>query len=242
MKQDIILVSPRTEHLTNICKILKHFGMDVSQVENIGSVNAGLISHSPAFLLLDENVEEVESFLAKVHKLVLHPSPYIMVAGTFIHREDRIAILNVGADTCVGKPINAEEILAVVRAVQRRESRFARMQRGRLLPRIEHKELTIDPLRRIVTMRGKQVSLTIKEFDILCFLAYRAGTVVTKEELFESVWKEPYHQASTGVIDHISSLRQKLGLHKKNKDYIETVFGIGYRFADIKDENYSCDV
>lgn len=78
--------------------------------------------------------------------------------------------------------------MAVVRAVQRRESRFARMQRGRLHPCIEHKELMIDPTRRAVVMRGEQVSLTAKEFDILCFLAYRAGTVMTKEEIYESVF------------------------------------------------------
>lgn len=241
MKQDIMLVSSHTEQINNVCRILKHFGMDVSQIDNIERVNAGLVLHSPAFLLLDEDMEGLESFLVEIPKRVLHPPPYIIIAGIFPHSEDRIAVLNFGADTCISKPINAEEILAVIKAVHRRESRLARLQRGKLFPRIEHKELSIDPVRKVVVMRGEQVSLTVKEFDILCFLAYRAGIVVTKKEVFESVWKEPYHEASTGVVDHISSLRRKLGLHKKDKDYIETVFGVGYRFADTKKENHSCD-
>lgn len=150
-------------------------------------------------------------------------------------------MLELGADACVSKPVNAKEIFAIVRAVYRRESRLARLQRGKLLPRIEHKKLKIDPFRRIVMMRRDLIELTAKEFDVLYFLAYHAGTVMTKKEIYESVWKETYDETSTGVADHISSLRRKLGLHKKDKDYIETVFGIGYRFADTKKENHSCD-
>lgn len=228
---DIVLVLPQTKCLRNVCSILRCFGMDVFQTEDIKSVKAGLSLHSPAFILLDGDKEETESFLMDVSRQRLFPPPYIIVVGTFPCREDRIVMLNTGADICIDKPVNAEEILAVVRAVFRRERRLARLHGGKLLPRIEHKQLVIDPLCRTVTMNGGQVSLTAKEFDILYYLAFRAGTVLTQEEIFEAVWKEPYNKSSTGVPDHISSLRRKLGLHKRDKDYIETVFGVGYRFA-----------
>lgn len=237
MKQDIILVLPQTEYLANVCIALKRFKMEVFLVNDIGYVDAGLSLHSPAFLLLDADMEGIETFLLDVSKRLLHPTPYIIVSGAFSHSEDRIIMLNIGADICIGKPISAEEVLAVVKAVYRRESRFARLQSGNLLPCIEYRQLTIDPLRRTVTMKGKEVELTAKEFDILYFLAFRAGTVLTRKEIFEAVWKETYDESSTGVVDHISSLRRKLRLHKRDKDYIETVFGVGYRFTKGK-ENY----
>lgn len=234
MKQDIILVSSQTKHLTNVCKVLKRFGMDVSQVEKVECMNAGLTSHSPAFFLLDVDLEGAEHFLSELSKCLIYPPPYIMVAGTFPHSKDRVAMLTIGADICIGKPINAEEVLSVVKSVQRRERRLARLNCGKLLSCIKHKELTIDPLRRTVTMRGNQVALTAKEFDILYLLAYREGTVLSKKEIFETIWNETYSKTSTAVSDHIYSLRQKLGLDKKNQDYIQTVFAKGYRFASIE--------
>lgn len=98
-------------------------------------------------------------------------------------------------------------------------------------PQIRHGELSIDPLRHTVTMREEPVSLTVKEFDILHFLASYPGIVFTKAQIYERVWREDFSIASTSVSDHISSLRQKLGLNARDGRYIQTVFGVGYRFV-----------
>ena len=164
---------------------------------------------------------------------VFSPPPYILAAGAFFSTSECITILDLGADAYINKPISADEIRAVIYAVLRRERRIARLHIGRLLPCFDYKDLSIDPLRRLVEMRGETVDLTEKEFDILYLLAYHFGKVLTKEEIYESVWKKACVSSAASVSGHVFSLRQKLGLDPKDKDYIQTVFGIGYRFARI---------
>lgn len=96
---------------------------------------------------------------------------------------------------------------------------------------MKHKELVIDPMRRTVEMRDEPVHLTVKEFDVLFLLASKAGTALTKEEIYEAVWNADRDYMGTQVSDHIFTLRRKLGLGKKDQAYIQTVFGVGYRFA-----------
>lgn len=78
LKQDIILISSQAERLTNVCKALKRFGVYVSQIGDIESANAGLSSYSPAFLLLDGDMVEIESFLTGISRRSLFPPPYII--------------------------------------------------------------------------------------------------------------------------------------------------------------------
>jgi len=205
--------------------------MNVSQAESIDRLYAGLALSSPAFLLLDIDMEGSKHFLAEVAKNVLALPPYIIVAGNFSPKVDFASMLDLGADACISKPINASAILSVINSVFRRERKVARLHLGRLLPCFEYKDLMIDPLRRVVEMRNKPVMLTVKEFDILYLLASHSGNVLTKEEIYRSVWNTEYDYAATNVSDHISMIRQKLKLGKKDRDYIQTVFGVGYRFA-----------
>ena len=86
----------------------------------------------------------------------------------------------------------------------------------------------------MVEMRKKPIQLTAKEFDVLLLLASKAGAILTKEEIYETVWKADCSYMSTNVSDHISTLRQKLSLDKKDQSYIQTVFGVGYRFSTSK--------
>jgi len=143
-----------------------------------------------------------------------------------------VRALNLGADACLKKPIDAEEVLAIINAALRRAERTALFQPPlQPAPRIERGELAIDPPRRLVTMRGQPVSLTAKEFDILYLLASYPGIVFSKSQIYERVWKDDFKFATTSVSDHISDLRQKLGLNAKDGRYIQTVYGVGYRFA-----------
>ena len=101
-------------------------------------------------------------------------------------------------------------------------------------PPIKHKGLSIDPLRRQVSIDGRQVTLTVKEFDILHLLASYPGIVFSKEQIYEHVWNDDFRFTTTSVSDLISSLRKKLGLNARNNQYIQTVHGAGYRFANSK--------
>lgn len=223
MKKTLMIISERSDHLIGECAILRSSGVELLYARNKYEVEAGLQMHSPAFALLDFDIEGV-NFLLK--KLVLSPHglhPYIMVAAHYADSNERAHMLRRGADFCVEKPINEYEVLAVIDAV------FRRVMRRSI---IRFEELVINTSGRIVTMRGKPVALTRKEYEVLCLLACHAGTVLTKEEIYQTVWRTGETSNSTHVSDQISSLRAKLGLSRKDTTYIHTVIGVGYRFGE----------
>ena len=231
MKQDLVLVCRKTEYTTHVRNFLRDHHINTVVVENAADLKAELSSYSPAFLLLDFGIKGNESLFSKLSISAMRPLPYIIIADTFPNGAARAAVLNRGVDACVETPLIADEVLAVINAVLRREQRIARSRLSRTLPRMKHKELVIDPMRRTVEMRDEPVHLTVKEFDVLFLLASKAGTALTKEEIYEAVWNADRDYMGTQVSEHIFTLRRKLGLGKKDQAYIQTVFGVGYRFA-----------
>lgn len=222
MKRNLMLISERSEHISEVYNILCRSNLDVVFVESIYEAKAGLDSHSPAFVLLDFDIKGADFLLNEIAFGQNFFPPYIIVAASYRNGNDRAHMLKRGADCCVDKPINADEVLAMIAAVLRRHKNNSI---------IEYKELTINKSSRTVTMRGKAVSLTRKEYEVLCVLANHVGTVISKEEIYQAVWKGSYNHKNTNVSDQISSLRFKLGLSSKDSTYIYTVIGVGYRFG-----------
>ena len=192
--------------------------------ENTYDAKARLEIHSPAFVLLDFGIKGADFLLSEISFGSHVPRPYIMVAAVYANGNDRAAMLKRGADHCVDSPVNAHEVLAVVNSVLRRRSKQAHIFR--------YKDMAINKSCRMVTMHGKAVTLTRKEYQVLCFLADHAGTILTKEEIYRAVWDAEYDPKSTNISDQIYSLRCKLGLSSKDTDYIRTVIGVGYCFGD----------
>lgn len=227
-----MLVCSRKEYFNDLQNVLIESDMSVTQSEGTQNAMVSIIQHSPAFLFLDFDVEDAASFLQKVSSsILLRPIPYILIADTFSRGRDRAAMFDLGADACIEKPIDPAEVSALIHAVLRREQKITRLNTGRLRSRIEHKDLTIDPMRRIVTMCGEPVALSPKEFDVLCLLAEHAGIVLSAQTIYEAIWKSGFELSNTRIADSIYSIRHKLKLCKKDMDYIQTVFGVGYRFA-----------
>lgn len=230
--KDILIILSRKDQPELVCAVLAHHGITATLAEDVQNAVLSMESHINAFLLLDLDLEGADSFLELVVNSFRDPPPYLLAADAFPDSAARVKALNLGADACLEKPVDAEEVLAVINAALRRAERLAQME-GPFpsAPQIRHGELSIDPLRHTVTMRDEPVLLTVKEFDILHFLASYPGIVFTKSQIYERVWEEDFKFASTSVSDHISSLRQKLGLNAKDGRYIQTVFGVGYRFV-----------
>jgi two-component system, OmpR family, response regulator RegX3 len=139
---------------------------------------------------------------------------------------DRVVGLELGADDYVVKPFSARELVARIRAIQRRGrptgSRRATIAIG---------DLRLDPASRIVTKEDEPIDLTAKEFDLLHLLMTRAGEVVGREEIMDEVW-DPHWFGPTKTLDvHISWLRRKIGDDASDGRYITTVRGVGFRFA-----------
>jgi len=152
----------------------------------------------------------------------------VIVATARRSEKDIIELLNLGADDYVTKPFSGGQILARMAAVLRR-SRGTADERPAA---VTVGELTISPKSRQVELRGEQLQLTRREFDVLLYLAERVGEVVTRRELLTEVW----HQTSVGeeqTIDvHVSWLRRKLGETAAEPRFLHTVRGVGVMMVE----------
>ena len=90
--------------------------------------------------------------------------------------------------------------------------------------------LYIDKRKRIVVRKKNEIDLTYTEFEILLLLAQNAGTVFSKEQIYDRVWKEPYYGDYNIVMSHIRNIREKIEDNPSKPVYIQTVWGVGYRF------------
>ncbi|MGB7923209.1 MAG: response regulator transcription factor [Pyrinomonadaceae bacterium] len=153
-------------------------------------------------------------------------TPIIMLTAR-VTEADRVAGLDLGADDYITKPFSVRELMARVRAVLRRVDETA-------TARYEDSRLTIDFAEMRVVCDGESVKLTRKEFSLLATLARSAGRVATRQHLLDNVWGYEYFGDTRTLDVHIRRLRQKLG---PCGDAIETVVGVGYRFAGMKERD-----
>ena len=148
--------------------------------------------------------------------------PIIMVTAkgeTF----DKVLGLDEGADDYVAKPFGMMELMARIRAALRHGGQREPQRRTYSLG-----TLFVDPTQHIVRDGEREVTLTLKEFQVLCLLMERAGTVFTRDQLLNTIWGYEFDGASRTVDVHIRTLRQKLG---RSGDCIETVRGVGYKIS-----------
>lgn len=134
--------------------------------------------------------------------------------------------LRSGADDYLTKPFFMEELVARILSLIRRYTRFNR-EDGQVFV---FDGLTIDPDDRSVQTAGGTYELPPKEFDLLLYLAKNQGKILTKQRIYEEVWKEEYVYDDSNIMAVISRLRKKIEENPGNPRYIQTVKGIGYRF------------
>ncbi len=142
---------------------------------------------------------------------------------------DKVAGLEVGADDYITKPFSMREFRSRVKAALRRSRMVADPTDEEA---IEHGELTIDPARRLVTLRDEEVAATYVEFEILNALARSPGKVLSRETLLEHVWGDSDYRDPRTVDVHIRHLREKIETDPKQPEYLFTVRGVGYRFRE----------
>ena len=140
---------------------------------------------------------------------------------------DKIRGLGLGADDYMQKPFSPNELVARVHA---HLTRYERLTSKAAAPRLSVRGLSIDRSDRRVFIHGQERSLTPKEFDILLFLMENPNRVYSKEDLFERVWGLDSLGDSDTVVVHVRRLREKIEPEPQNPQFIETVWGVGYRF------------
>ena len=151
-------------------------------------------------------------------------APVILLSAKGEER-DRVLGLSLGADDYVVKPFSPAELVARVDAVLRRVERSPVPEAP-----LEFGELTIDPSRRSVTVRGMDVRLTPREFDLLLYLARHPGGVFSHDQLMKAVWRYSFYTDTSTVTVHIRRLRAKIESDPSQPRHIQTSWGVGYRF------------
>ncbi|RHR11146.1 DNA-binding response regulator [Pseudoflavonifractor sp. AF19-9AC] len=198
-------------------------GMEAEGFERPSRFWSALEERKPELLLLDIMLPE-EDGLQILKRLRADPNtrklPVIMLTakGT---EYDKVLGLDQGADDYIAKPFGMMELMARIRTALRHAG-----QDGEEKTTYRVGELYVDPSRHIVRDGQREVTLTLKEFQLLCLLLERKGTVFTRDQLLNTIWGYEFDGASRTVDVHIRTLRQKLG---DSGNCIETVRGIGYK-------------
>lgn len=141
---------------------------------------------------------------------------------------DRVLGLEMGADDYIVKPFSPRELVARVKAILRRTTKGG--PAGAPQAVIEAGDLRINEDTREVTIGGSPVSLTPKEYDLLLQLARHPGRVFTRDQLLEQVWGYNFFGEARTVDTHITRLREKMARVPGDRQYISTIWGIGYKF------------
>ncbi|EMP54272.1 two-component response regulator [Marinobacter santoriniensis NKSG1] len=146
---------------------------------------------------------------------------------------DRVLGLEMGADDYLTKPFSVAELSARIKALFRRVDALA--ARAEATPEPEEivvDGLRVDPVRRRVTVRDQEVELTAREFDLLWYFARHPGRVFSRAQLLDAVWGYNHDGYEHTVNTHINRLRNKIEADPADPHYVQTVWGVGYRFMD----------
>lgn len=177
--------------------------------------------------ILDVMMPEIDGFAlcAKIRESYTYP---IIMLTARVGDVDKITGLTIGADDYVTKPFNPLELLARVKAQLRRYKSYS-VAKPVNTEIFECNGMCINRQEHTVTLFEESVNLTPTEFEILWLLCKNAGTVVSSEKIFETVWKEDYLDSNNTVMVHIRRIRDKLKEPPRNPKIIKTVWGVGYK-------------
>ncbi len=169
----------------------------------------------PALALLDIMLPDGNGLDVLARLKQKYPTMGVILLSALGQETDKVRGLNLGADDYVAKPFGVLELAARVNALLRRSRQNASLVRG---------NLALDEDTMTATLRGVRLELNNKEFNLLKYLMQKEGKALTRENILNAVWG--YDEGETRTVDnHVARLR-KLGI-----DYIETVFGVGYKFV-----------
>ena len=226
----ILLVEDERSIAEPFARMLGREGFVATVAATAASALEAFDREPPDLVLLDLNLPDGDGRDVARELRSRSRVPIIMLTarGT---ETDRVVGLEIGADDYVVKPFSAAEVVARIRAVLRRTAESGPDGDAGPTEPIEIRELRIDPAARRVVMGDDEVELSRKEYDLLLALAARAGTVVTREDLMSEVWDENWFGSTKTLDVHIGWLRRKLGDDAAEPRWIETVRGVGVRFA-----------
>ena len=223
-----ILVIDDEDSILNVVEAyLKSDGNTLHLARDGVSGLAAFRRYNPDLVILDIMLPEMDGMEVLQH-IRRESDVYVLMLTAKSEEFDRVMGLTVGADDYLTKPFSPRELAARVKAILRRGRNTAQDERQVLT----FKHLKIDTARYEVERNGDQIELTALEFKLLSTLATYAGMVLSREQLLERVWGYDFYGEERVVDVHIGHIRQKLEYDPADPQFIITVRGVGYKFAD----------
>lgn len=228
MKKRILIIEDEVSIAELQRDYLEISGYDVV-IEKTGDKGLGrALKEDYDLMILDLMLPNIDGFEICRKVRDIKNTPILMVSA---RKEDidKIRGLGLGADDYITKPFSPSELVARVAA---HISRYERLvgSNEKKSKTITVRNLVIDKDSRRVWVEGKEISFTGKEFDLLLFMAENPNRVFSRDELFENIWRMDALGDVSTVTVHIKKIREKIELDSSKPQYIETIWGIGYRF------------
>jgi two-component system, OmpR family, response regulator ResD len=210
-----------------VCRYLQRAGYETRVALDGFEAVESAAAHKPDLVVLDLMLPGLDGLEAmrRIRALGGRRAAIILLTARG-EESDRVIGLRLGADDYVVKPFSPAELVARVDAVLRRVDTVPDQE-----PPLHFGALVVDPGGRRVHVGDDEVVLTQREFELLLFLARHAGRAFTRNELMDHVWGYSFYTDTSTVTVHIRRLRAKLEEVPERPRWIETVWGVGYRFA-----------
>ncbi|HHT7124881.1 response regulator transcription factor [Bacillus cereus] len=219
-KYRVLVVDDESDMRQLVGMYLDNFGYEWGEAENGKEALKKLETDHYDFVVLDIMMPEMDglSVCKEIRKTSDVPIIFLTAKG---EEWNRVNGLRMGADDYIVKPFSPGELVARMEAVLRRYTKQEQQEE------IQFGPILINEKSRRIEAGGEQISLTVKEFDLLYFLCQHTGQVFSREQLLEKVWGYDYAGSTRTVDTHVKTMRLKLG---ESGNYIQTVWGVGYKF------------
>lgn len=225
MAQHILVVDDKASGRRLLQEYLEEQGYTVAAVENGQMALYAVRQRRPDLILLDIMMPEMDGYTFLRTYRQEAQTPVIFLTAK-LEETDKVVGLELGADDYITKPFGMRELLARVRAVLRRTTEATPA------PEILRAgNITLDKGQRRVTVSDEPVKLTPSEFELLATLMRRPGQVFARQDLLDFLGGDNWEGTERSIDVHIRHLRKKIEPDPQTPQYIETVFGVGYRFA-----------
>ncbi|KAA3664963.1 MAG: DNA-binding response regulator [Chloroflexi bacterium] len=235
MKQKILVVDDDKEIVRLLRGYLEKAGFEVLVAYDGGTAVHTLRRERPDLLVLDLMLPDMDGWdITRTvrNDTILMATPIIMLTAR-VEDTDKIIGLELGADDYVTKPFNPPEVVARVRAQLRAKQRNMQGSTTPASETFQEGELSLDVGKREVSVNNKTIDLTPTEFNLLHILMENPGYVFTRSELIERGLGHEYVGMDRTLDSHIKNLRRKIEPDPKKPTYVLTVYGIGYRLAEL---------
>ncbi|MCM1159206.1 MAG: response regulator transcription factor [Bacteroidales bacterium] len=227
----ILVVEDDKEINRLLCAYLATQGYTVLQAENgLGALEV-LRSREDIDLVLLDLMLPLQSGDVVLTKLREFSEVPVIILSAKNTVQTRIDVIRMGADDYITKPFDLDEVEVRIEAVLRRTTKE---ENSGTQDSIQYKDMVMDCTAKTVTVREKTLVLTGKEYMILELLLRNPTRLFSKANLFESVWNEPFYREDSTLKVHISNLRNKIKQYAGDEEYIETIWGMGYRLKQEK--------